>query len=390
MGAGVVSVALAVVWGQLLSATRHGLPTPTTWRTLVSRFEAAGSVIRSHPTPVPATPPVVLCIATGAGLVAALGGVAVGRARDEARRRAGGARPELRPVLLHGPAQLTGRPGRGRRVLRGGCARVRGRRRPRHRARSRWERVDTAPGRGRRWAGTVLSTLPAVGVGALAVVVPLAVSPALVTLKVDALPFPQPPASATPGLGLATGGGTDGLGGNGGGGGPGVLGRAGHRPRRQPAGRPRQPHRRGHVQRPERRPDVLAGGRAHRVRRHGVAPRPDHRGRGPELRPVARRAKRWRTSPPCPSRHPPRPSAPPITIGALESTLAPPAADHGVGRHGRRLRARLRRRPTRRSSPGRDLHGRGPGAGQPDGSGRDDGRRQDPRARCRPRPWRRT
>ena len=68
--AGVVAVALATIWGQLLSATRDGIPTAGTWRTLVSRFDAAGTVIRSHPTPVPATPEVVMCIAIGAGLVA--------------------------------------------------------------------------------------------------------------------------------------------------------------------------------------------------------------------------------------------------------------------------------------------------------------------------------
>src|ERR1700722_19146776 len=58
LGAGVVAVALATTWGQLLSATRDGVPTLSTWRALVSRFDAAGSVIRSHPTPVPATPEV--------------------------------------------------------------------------------------------------------------------------------------------------------------------------------------------------------------------------------------------------------------------------------------------------------------------------------------------
>lgn len=72
VAAGVVSVALATVWGQLFSATSHGFPTATTWRVLASKFDAAGAVIRSHPTPVPATPGVVLCIATGAGLVAVM------------------------------------------------------------------------------------------------------------------------------------------------------------------------------------------------------------------------------------------------------------------------------------------------------------------------------
>ena len=39
---------------------------------MLSKFDTAGGVIRSHPTPVPATPEIVLCIATGAGLVAVL------------------------------------------------------------------------------------------------------------------------------------------------------------------------------------------------------------------------------------------------------------------------------------------------------------------------------
>ena len=67
---GVVAVALTAVWTLLPSATRAGLPTVTTWRTLISTFSDAGTVIRSQPTPVPATSGVVLCLAAGAGLAA--------------------------------------------------------------------------------------------------------------------------------------------------------------------------------------------------------------------------------------------------------------------------------------------------------------------------------
>ncbi len=227
MAAGMVSVALATVWGQLLSATWHGLPTPATWRTLVSTFDAAGTVIRTHPTPVPATHPVVLCIATGAGLVAVLGGSLW--AWYETRRA--GALVALVPSfgLFCYTALLSSQVDRlqgvvsyvlgalGFVVAADGATG----------AGARWERRDAMRAAGRRVAGALVSTLPAVGVAALAVVVPLAASPALATLKVDALPFPEPPASATAGLGLATGNtgnGTDGLGGNGGPGGPAVQG----------------------------------------------------------------------------------------------------------------------------------------------------------------------
>ena len=224
LAAGLVSVALATVWGQLLSATRHGLPTPTTWRTLVSTFDAAGAVIRSHPTPVPVTHAVVLCIATGAGLVAVLGG----SLWAWYERRRGGTLVALVPSfgLFCYTALLSSQVDRVQGVVSYVVAalgfvvvadRATG-------AGAPWERGDVAPSRGRRGAGAALAALPAVGVAALAVAVPLAATPALATLKVDALPFPQPPASATPGLGLAAGNGTDGLGGNGGGGGPGVLG----------------------------------------------------------------------------------------------------------------------------------------------------------------------
>jgi hypothetical protein len=70
---GTVAVAIVTIWVIVGSATWHGLPTLTTVRTLVRRFEDAGSLIVARPTPLPATSGVVLCLAAGAGLVAVLG-----------------------------------------------------------------------------------------------------------------------------------------------------------------------------------------------------------------------------------------------------------------------------------------------------------------------------
>jgi transglutaminase-like putative cysteine protease len=67
---GVLAVALVAVWTLLPAATRHGFPTVTTWRALIHLFSDAGGVIRSQPTPVPPTSGVVLCLAAGAGLAA--------------------------------------------------------------------------------------------------------------------------------------------------------------------------------------------------------------------------------------------------------------------------------------------------------------------------------
>ncbi|HEY7946444.1 MAG TPA: transglutaminaseTgpA domain-containing protein [Acidimicrobiales bacterium] len=68
--AGVLAVALMAVWTLLGGATRAGIPTATTIRVLLHRFSDAGTVIRSHPTPVPSTSGVVLCLAAGGGLAA--------------------------------------------------------------------------------------------------------------------------------------------------------------------------------------------------------------------------------------------------------------------------------------------------------------------------------
>jgi hypothetical protein len=68
--AGVLGVALVAVWTLLPAATRGGIPTTTTVRVLLHTFSAAGTAIRANPTPVPATTGVVLCLAAGAGLAA--------------------------------------------------------------------------------------------------------------------------------------------------------------------------------------------------------------------------------------------------------------------------------------------------------------------------------
>jgi transglutaminase-like putative cysteine protease len=226
LAAGVVAVALATIWGQLLSATRHGLPTATTWRTVVSKFDAAGTVIRSHPTPVPATPEVVLCIATGAGLVAVL--TRCLWAWQE--RRGSGAMVTLVPTfgLFCYTALLSSQIDRLAAVVSYlACAlafvisadRASTRRSP-------WRNTGASSSGWRRPGAGIAAVLPALLAASLAVFVPLAANPALATLKVDALPFPQPPGSLSPGLGLATGGsggGTDGIPG-GEGGGPGFNG----------------------------------------------------------------------------------------------------------------------------------------------------------------------
>ncbi len=70
---GIVAVMLAAVWSLIPGATRHGLPTLTTWRFIVNRFEDAGTVIQGHPTPLPPLSSVVMVLAVAAGLTAVAG-----------------------------------------------------------------------------------------------------------------------------------------------------------------------------------------------------------------------------------------------------------------------------------------------------------------------------
>ncbi|HLN43449.1 MAG TPA: transglutaminaseTgpA domain-containing protein [Acidimicrobiales bacterium] len=214
-GAGVVAVVLATVWGELFSATRYGIPTLQTWRTLVSEFGAAGTVIRSHPTPVPATPEVVLCIAMGAGLVAVFARAIW--AWQEAR--GSGALAALVPTfgLFCYTALLSSQVDR----LAGtiaylvcALAFVISADHSTSESRSVPRRTASGPpavSTRRRLASGFNATLPAALGAVVAVLVPLAASPALATLKVDALPFAQPGGSrGAQGPGLAVGGSADG------------------------------------------------------------------------------------------------------------------------------------------------------------------------------------
>ena len=73
--AGIVAVALTGVWTLVPGATRAGIPTATTWRFIVSRFQEAGTIIHAHPTPLPAVSSVAIVLAVASGLAAVIGGV---------------------------------------------------------------------------------------------------------------------------------------------------------------------------------------------------------------------------------------------------------------------------------------------------------------------------
>ncbi len=95
---GIVAVMLAAVWSLVPGATRHGLPTPTTWRFIVNRFEDAGTVIQGHPTPLPPLSSVVMVLAVAAGLTAVVGRslwiLAEGQATSAGARRVGNKTPK--------------------------------------------------------------------------------------------------------------------------------------------------------------------------------------------------------------------------------------------------------------------------------------------------------
>ena len=179
---------------------------------------------------MPATPGVVLCIATGAGLVAVMARALW--ARQEARGSGAMVALARRFGLFCYTALLSSQvdrlPGvvtyvacaalvfvivadRATRVAPG----IRRRRPPRVRG--------PACGLG------LAAALPAVVGAALAVVIPLAASPALATLKVDALPFPPPP-GGTQGAGPRHRGRDTGGSGGGGGGTSATLGVSGCAP----------------------------------------------------------------------------------------------------------------------------------------------------------------
>ena len=242
-GTGIVTVALATVWGQLLSSTRYGFPTATTWRVFLNRLDDAGTAIRSNPTPVPATSGVVLCLALGAGIAAVL---AATLWLWQETRLPGRANRSPRPLVALVPAfglfcytsLLSSQVDRiqgaiafvasalafviaaDRPVLAGG------RRAP---ASAESERPDRVASRGRLTG--LLTRAGALGpsllVAGLAVGAVGAVSPGLSSLRVDALPFSQ---GRNPGGGFgafSTGGG---LGGGGVGFGPGPFSGASNLP----------------------------------------------------------------------------------------------------------------------------------------------------------------
>jgi transglutaminase-like putative cysteine protease len=180
--AGLLAVTLAAIWTLIPSATLDGIPTATTVRVLLHTFNAAGTAIRSHPTPVPDTTGVVLCLAAGAGLAAVF-------ARTlwswQEIRPAGSRRPLVALVPTFGLFCYTA-------LLSSDIDRVTGSavylaaalfflaladRPPQHQ-----------PLSGRRlswWSGTT----SALAMAAVAVVIPVAASPGLGGLQLDAIPF---------------------------------------------------------------------------------------------------------------------------------------------------------------------------------------------------------
>jgi transglutaminase-like putative cysteine protease len=213
---GVVAVVLAATWGSVPGATLAGIPTPTTWHALVSTFRAAGDAIRSHPTPLPATTGVVLCLALGAGLTAVF-------ARSI---WAWQETPRPRPLLALIPSfglfcytallssQVDRLPAALSYLVSALVFVVVG---------DRSHRIALRTGTRHGFAGArsvrsvrsvravILGAVPAVLGVTLAIGVPLAASPALGALKLNALPFSS--SSTTHGLGLGPNGGSGGSGG---------------------------------------------------------------------------------------------------------------------------------------------------------------------------------
>jgi hypothetical protein len=175
---GVLGVALMSVWTLLPAATRGGIPTATTVRVLLHTFSAAGTVIRSQPTPVSATPGVVLCLAAGAGLAAVF-------ARTlwswQEVRQSGARRPLIAlfptfglfcytALLSSDIDRVTGT------ALYLGTALV-------------FLAVADRPDVARRLVSLRSGTSAALAMAAVAVVVPIAASPGLSGLRLDAIPF---------------------------------------------------------------------------------------------------------------------------------------------------------------------------------------------------------
>ncbi|HXQ61751.1 MAG TPA: transglutaminase domain-containing protein [Acidimicrobiales bacterium] len=175
---GILAVALVAVWTLLPAATRAGIPTPTTVRVLLHRFTDAGAVIRSHPTPVPATSGVVLCLAAGAGLAAVF-------ARTlwtwQEIRPAGARRPLVALFPTFGLFCYTA-------LLSSDIDRVTGTALYLATALI-FLAVADRPEVARRRLSWRSGTAAALAMGAVAVVVPVAASPGLAGLQLDAIPF---------------------------------------------------------------------------------------------------------------------------------------------------------------------------------------------------------
>jgi len=175
---GILAVGLVAIWTLLPGATRLGLPTSTTVRVLLHRFSQAGTVIRGHPTPVPATTGVILCLAAGAGLAAVF-------ARTlwswQEIRPAGSRRPLAALFPTFGLFCYTA-------LLSSDIDRVTGTTLYLAAALI-FLAVADRPGLARRRPSWTSGTTAALAMAAVAVVIPLAASPALAGFKLDAIPF---------------------------------------------------------------------------------------------------------------------------------------------------------------------------------------------------------
>jgi len=175
---GVLSVALVAIWTLIPRATRDGIPTGTTVRVLLHTFSAAGTVIRANPTPIPATSGVVLCLAAGAGLAAVF-------ARTlwswQEMRQAGARRPLVALFPTFGLFCYTA-------LLSSDVDRVTGTALYLATALV-FLAVADRPVTVRRRPSWRSGTSTALAMAAVAVVVPIAASPGLTGLRLDAIPF---------------------------------------------------------------------------------------------------------------------------------------------------------------------------------------------------------
>lgn len=81
LGSGSLAVVLACSWLFVPRSTVVGAPTATTFHALAHLLDGAGGVIKGQATPLPPTDGVVLCLALGAGATAMLARLLLGRGR---------------------------------------------------------------------------------------------------------------------------------------------------------------------------------------------------------------------------------------------------------------------------------------------------------------------